>query len=132
MSTPDLHLTTCLLLNDDGRIISTREPQALRGPLFTLVRSATSCAWAVRADVPTHLADELDRLARDEPLTLDLRVTPVHADRYVAILGERIEPIHQAGGPAFQVPDSLAPAPGRALVAAARWLHSHFLGVRPR
>src|SRR2546423_11937284 len=115
MSTPDLHLRTCLVLNDEGRIISTREPEASRGPLFTLVRSAISCAWAVRADVPADLASELDRLARDEPPASGLRDAPVHADRYVSLLGGRIAssqvPVtktRRSDGPAFEFPDSLA------------------------
>ena len=115
MSTPDLHLRTSLVLNDEGRIISTREPEARRGPLFTLVRSATSCAWALRADLPPDLAGELDRLARDEPPTIDLRDAPVHADRYISLLGGRIAssqvPVtktHRSDEPAFEFPDSLA------------------------
>src|SRR5262245_55975731 len=114
MSTPDLHLMTCLVRDAEGRITSTREPEARRGPLFTLVRSATSCAWAVRDDVPTDLARELDRLARDEPPTFDVRDAPVHADRYVALLGGRIASSHvpvtktsRSDGPAFEFPDSL-------------------------
>lgn len=67
MSTPDLHLQTCFVLNENGRIVSTREPGATRGPLFALVRGLSSCAWAVRADVSDDVASELDRLASPSP-----------------------------------------------------------------
>lgn len=65
--TPDIHLRTSYVLDKRGRIKSTREPEPTPGPLFTLIRSALNCAWAVRADVPEELAAELDRLAGGEP-----------------------------------------------------------------
>ena len=85
MSTPDLHLKTAFMLNEDGRIVSTREPGAQRGPLFALVRSATCCAWAVRADLPHDLAGALYRLAREESPAVDLHDAPVHAERYLLL-----------------------------------------------
>jgi hypothetical protein len=65
------------VLDHAGRMVSTREPQATTGPLFILVRGLDSCAWAVRADVPSDIAEELDRLARDEPPISDFRHAPV-------------------------------------------------------
>jgi len=56
VSTPELHLKTLFILNDEGRIESTREQGELRGPLFSLVRGAASCVCAVRADLPNELA----------------------------------------------------------------------------
>src|SRR5688572_11030948 len=76
MSTPDLQLRTAFVLSAQGRIVSTREPGATRGPLFCIVRGARSCACAVRADVPEDIACELERLARDEPPSRDLRAPP--------------------------------------------------------
>jgi hypothetical protein len=58
MSLPALHLRTYFVLDDDGRIISTREPSASRGPLFTLVKGGEACAWPVRADVPPAVGRE--------------------------------------------------------------------------
>jgi hypothetical protein len=98
MSTPELHLKTLFILNDDGRILSTREPGASRGPLFSLVRGATGCAWAVRVDLPPELASKLDHLAQQEPPTSDFRAGPVYADRYLSLLdgrpirGRRLDP----------------------------------------
>ena len=108
LSTPDLHLQTLFVLDGNGRITSTREPGATRGPLFCLVRDATRCTWAIRADLPDDVARELDALARDEPPVADLRDAPVHADQYQSVLGGRgrVE-----SGPAFAFPDRLtAPA----------------------
>ena len=123
MTTPQLHLETLLVLDDQGRIVSTREPGPSRGPLFMLVRSATSCVWAVRADLPRPLADELDRLAHEEPPILDLREEPLNADQYMSLLGRHLTSGHEAearprlfAGPAFTFPDSIVePAPAQSV-----------------
>ncbi len=135
MSTPDLHLNTAFILNDEGRITSTREPGAQRGPLFSLVRSATRCRWAVRADVPNDLARELDRLAREELPALDFREAPVHAVRYVSLLGGRIGSSHdavtksrQSDGPLFTFPDVVAQPADVVVVEDERLLEHHFRG----
>jgi hypothetical protein len=99
LSTPDLQLETLFVLDHDGRIVATREPGGTRGPMFALIRSATRCAWAVRADAPAALARELDRLARQEPPASDLASEPVQADAYRALVGGDV-----TFGPAFAFP----------------------------
>lgn len=135
VSTPDLHLRTTYILNDEGRIASTREPGAKRGPMFSLVRGATCCAWAVRADLPNDLAGELDCLAREEPPALDLRDTPLHADRYLSLIKGLIGSGHEAAvetrqssGPAFTFPDALAQPADIVLVEDERLLERNFSG----
>lgn len=103
MSTPDLQLQTAYILNSQGRITSTREPEPSPGPVFCLVRSMTSCVWAVRADVPEELANELESLAREESPALDLRDAPVYAERYISLVGGQAE-----SGPAFTFPYAIA------------------------
>ena len=129
MSTPDLHLKTCFIFNDAGRIISTREPTPSRGPLFMLVRSSSSCAWAVREDVSYDVATELDRLAREEPAIVDLGDEPVHAQRYLALLQKPA--IRLSDGPAFEFPDSLNEPSGVVVVEDERLLEYHFRGWLP-
>jgi GNAT acetyltransferase len=135
MSTPDFHLRTAFILNREGRITSTREPGAQRGPLFSLVRSATRCGWAVRADVPGDLARELDRLAREEPPALHLRAAPMHADRYMSLVGGRIgssgdavAKFSQSDGPAFTFPDAVAQPADVVVVEDEQLLEHHFRG----
>src|SRR3712207_390756 len=135
MSTPDLHLRTAFILNSEGRITSTREPGAQRGPLFALLRSATQCAWAVRADVPQDLARQLDRLAHDEPPALDLYATPVHAERYLSLLAGQIGSGHaavlkstQSDGPLFTFPDVLEPPADVVVIEDEQLLAHHFHG----
>jgi hypothetical protein len=138
MSTPALHLKTCFVLNADGRILSTREPIGTRGPLFSLVRGATSCAWAVRADVPADVADRLDRLARGEPPALNFQAPPINAQRYIDALAGLAAPgegaisrIGHTAGPAFSFPDSL-PAPDEVVVVESESLLAcHFRGWVP-
>jgi hypothetical protein len=138
MSTPELHLKTAFILNGEGRITSTREPGASRGPLFSLVRSSTCCAWAIRADVPKDLASELDRLAREEPPALDLSVAPVNADRYLSLVGDRIRSGHEAvaktrqsDGPNFTFPDGMARVSDVVVVEDERLLEANFRGWVP-
>jgi hypothetical protein len=123
MSTPDLYLQTAFVLNEDGRIISTREPEPKRGPAFCLVRSTTKCAWAMRADLPQKLSDELDSLAREEPPTLHLRDVPLHAEKYISLVGGRIE-----SGPAFVFPDTIAQPSGIVFIEELRLLDRYFRG----
>ena len=42
MTTPALQLRTLWVLDPRGRITSSREPQGSRGPLFSLIRSASA------------------------------------------------------------------------------------------
>ena len=134
--TPDLHLKTCFVLNDEGRIVSTREPQAQRGPLFFLVRGLSSCAWAVSADVPDDVAVTLDHIARSEPPVSDFRKAPFHAERYVSVLGDRIGEVSEAkifesDGPAFEFPDSLDESGDVVVIEDERLLAPNFRGWIP-
>lgn len=138
MSTPDLYLRTGFLLDDEGRSVSTREPGATRGPLFSLVRGATSCAWAVRAGLPDVLVGELDCLAREEPPSVDFRNAPVHADRYLSLFGGHVgsEPeivvtIRQSAGPAFTFPQMLLRPADVVVVEDERLLERSFRGWVP-
>jgi hypothetical protein len=138
VSTPDLHLKTTFILNGEGRIVSTREPGANRGPRFSIVRSATCCAWAVRADLPKELAGELDRLAREEPPTIDLHDAPVHADRYLSLVGGQVGSGHEAvvktrqsDGPAFTFPQVLVRPTDVVVVEDERLLEHNFRGWVP-
>jgi hypothetical protein len=123
MSTPALHLETMFVLDAAGRIASTREPAATPGPLFSLVRSVAGCAWAVRIDVAQAIADELNRLAREEPPLSELRDAPVHAARYKSMIGGRVQ-----SGPAFTFPQAITRAPDVAVVEDERLLDHHFRG----
>lgn len=124
MSLLEMEMMTGFILDDRGRIVSTREPYPTRGPLFTILRSAAQCAWAVRDDVPGEVAEEMAALAREEPPVRDLRLAPLHAERYVASSGGRLG----FSGPAFRFPDVLLPTSGVIRVEDERLLQRNFRG----
>ena len=121
--TPQLQLETLFVLDGDGRIVSTREPDAAAGPAFFLVRDEHACAWAVHRDVPFEVARELVALARTEPPLGELTDSPTHADTYVARIGGRID-----SGPVFTFPPTIAAAEGVGVITDLAQLERHFRG----
>jgi hypothetical protein len=106
LTTSSLVLETSVVLDHSHRSTTTREPGTRRAPSIVLVRDATTCAWAINADVSRAVAVELDALARDEPAGADWQARPRHERRYVALLaGERID-----FGPDFGFPERLPDA----------------------
>ena len=123
MSTSVLLLRTLFSLDDDYRIVGTREPDPNLGPMFVLVRGKEDHAWAVRSDVPPNVAKELDALAREEPPIADFRVDPVNAERYLSLIKGRVD-----AGPAFEFPDANATATGTVFIEDTDQLDHHFAG----
>ena len=123
MSTSEIQLETLYLLDGDGRICGTRELEPSPGPLFALIRGTGSCAWAVRADVATDVADELAELAREEPPVSDFRVAPVHTARYLSLLAGMVD-----SGPSFVFPEAIAEPPGTVCVDDVALIDHQFSG----
>ena len=123
MSTPELCLRTRYVFDGDGRIVSTRVPSPGRGPAFILVRGAAGCAWAIHRDVAPEIAREVESLAREEPPISDLRTPPVHAERYVLLVGGEL-----SSGPAFTFPETLRELGETETVDDLRQLETHFTG----
>ncbi len=123
MSTPEIHLRTLYLLDGAGRIRGTLEPDPEPGPKFALVRGRSSCAWAVRADVPPEVAAELGALAAEEPPVAEFREAPVHAERYRALVGGEAY-----FGPAFTFPKTIDKPDDTVFVTALPLLARHFSG----
>lgn len=138
LTTPDLHLDTCFVRNDEGRILSTREPHGEPGPLLIIVRGMTSCAWAVRADVSREISSEIHRIAQREPPASDFRAAPVHAQRYISLLWDRIgseqrspAKLNESDGPAFVFPASLPSSGNTVVVEDEQLLEHNFRGWVP-
>ena len=125
MSTPDLYLQTLFWLDERGRILGTREPDASPGPLFSLIRGRSGCTWAVRSDVPQDVAMELDSLAGEEPPVSDFRDGPVHAEQYLLLVEGAVY-----SGPAFTFPEEIARPDGTIFIKDVRLLEHHFSGWR--
>jgi hypothetical protein len=120
---PDLHLNTLFVLNSEGRIVSTREPNPNPGRRFSLIRSKTQCAWAIHANVPEELAKEVEAVARKEPPARDFQDDPVHASSYVSLLGGC-----PSSGPEFIFPDALPAQAGLATITEISLLERNFRG----
>jgi len=123
MFTPELELDTLFVLNDKGRIVSTREPRSSPGPRFALIRASSHSGWAVHASVPDDQAAAVERLAREEPGVSDFQSEPEHAERYASLLGGRRD-----SGPSFTFPDGIAPPTGATVVEDATQLQRHLRG----
>ncbi len=121
-ATPQLQLETLFVLDDRGRIVSTREPQPRPGPAFMFIRGAESLAWAVRADISDAISDELGSLARQEPVSPE-REPPVYAGRYQALLSG-----HVHWGPAFDFPEPTDSFLGVVSIRDEALLQQHFSG----
>ena len=109
-----------------GRIVSSPEPNVPPPPVFALIRGASSCAWAVRADVSENVSAEVERLARQECPLDDLQNpndAPANADTYLALLGGQIN-----SGPAFTFPDRIAHSSDVELVDKLELLERYFRG----
>lgn len=125
--TPEVELQLTFVLDDRGRIRSTREPWPSHGPRFSLIRSFTACAWAIRDDVPQELALEIANLAATEPALKELRSPPLHAQKYLALTSGQLG-FH---GPALTFPAVLPSPQEVVLVEDERRLEAHFTGWQP-
>ena len=126
MTSPALQLRTLYVLDDAGRLVSTREPGSRRPPVVSLIRSADATAWAIRNDVAIDLAGELARLLASEPPSDDLQAPPVHLERYVELVGGRLE-----SGPAFAFPDAIDAPDGVTLIGDGEHLEPSFADLLP-
>jgi hypothetical protein len=125
--TPEVELSTGFILDARGRIVSTREPHPSRGPLLSIIRSATACAWAVRDDVADDTANRIAALLVTEPLERDLRLPPIHAATYLSLTGGQVG----FAGPEFTFPQELTADPNVVVVKDERLLQRHFHGWQP-
>lgn len=138
MSTPDLYIKTNFVLDEHGRIISTREPGAKRGSLVAVSKSLQACALAVRADIPPAIASEIERLSQLETPPLDLQQGPTQSHRYIALLISRITPDQasvrktiESDGPAFDFPSRLFHSREVVVIEDEQLLNRNFSGWVP-
>jgi len=112
-----------VLFDERGRMRATREPEPAPVPIFTLIRGTSSCAWAVRSDVPEEIAAKLDRVAAQEPPGRDFDSQPLHAAEYQSLAGGTVE-----SGPAFAFPSDLKATSEVVVVDNLGPLARHFRG----
>lgn len=122
-ASPRLQLETLFVTDARRRIVATREPHPSPGPAFIIIRGASACAWAVRADVPEAHAIELNQRAAEETPSAVWDRPLLHAQRYAGLLGGRIR-----SGPAFAFPAQLEETGQAFLVSHETELSRHFSG----
>lgn len=120
---PEFHLWNQFVQVGESRFSGTRSPELGLGPLFCLMRGKEACAWVVRVDVPQKIADELDALAREEPPISDFRDAPAHAERYISLLGDKVD-----SGPTFTFPEEMIQPSGTVMIEDIESLDHHFIG----
>lgn len=100
-----------LYLHDaSGRLLRVNEPDPENpAPRFFLARTAAGNLWRTRYDLPAELAAELERLARDEPTSRDLRELPRHVAKYTELLEQHAPLSNTHAGPAYYLPELDAP-----------------------
>lgn len=87
-ATPDLQLDTLFIRDARQRIVSTREPHPSSGPAFIFIRGESTCAWAVRADIPEPVVLENTRLAKEEPPSAVWDQPLRHVKHYTEFVGQ--------------------------------------------
>ena len=105
-----------------GRIVATNEPNGSRAPRFFLARSADGNIWRVRDDLSPELAEELNAVARAEPVRADPQPEPECAAAVRALLARHEPATSTGGGPAYVFPDPLPAPPGTGPAVEVRLL----------
>jgi hypothetical protein len=121
--TPDLQLRTMFSLDSRRRITASSEASARPAPCFVLIRGTSDVAWGAGNHVAADIAEELDRLAGEEPPVRDFQDPPLHAEKYLSLVGGQI-----ASGPAFRFPDEIPQPTDTTLVDRLDLLERHFRG----
>jgi hypothetical protein len=88
-----------------------------------LIRGRTAIAWAVHADVAPEVAAELIELAQSEPPLSTWDQSPVHAQRYQALISGQLN-----GGPAYEFPESVISSERLTSIQDEAMLQKHFTG----
>jgi hypothetical protein len=111
------------LMHSHRLVVKPPQPNGRSTPFFVLVRGTSDVTWGVRNDVAKEIADELGRLASEEPPVRKFEVPPLHAEAYLSLVRGQI-----LAGPAFGFPDEIAQPTDIALVDRLDLLEHHFRG----
>ena len=105
-----LHLEAMYSLDPQGHLRTTNEAAPRPAPRFFLGRTFDGNVWAVRHDVPSNLAAELDRLAGLEPPGAHSAASADHFLPFQELL-ESDTPIEkQWSGPNYAFPKDIRPS----------------------
>jgi len=138
LTTPQLQLQTLFVLDGQGRVLRTREPNGTPGPWFALIRGASDHACASHADLHPALATQLSLLAAREPPITDFRQPPRYEQQYLDLVRQHLvltdcdtnTQLDTYHGAAFSFPASTfsSPAADISLIHDESSLGVHFTG----
>ncbi len=93
--------------DERGRIVRVNEPDGDIAPRFFLGRTKQGNLWRVRHDLPKAIAEQLDVLARGEPIPRNLREPPMYLDAFKQVL-EAHAPVQDIYiGPEYRFSDGI-------------------------
>lgn len=99
----DLQVRTLFTHDDHSRLVHINEPgHAAVAPRFFLGRTRSGNIWRFRADVPEHIADEINSLCLNEPAGFVPGDTPRYIDDYVALLETHAAVSKRWTGPVYR------------------------------
>jgi RimJ/RimL family protein N-acetyltransferase len=121
----ELHVEALYRHTPEGRLLETREVDAVRAPRFFLGRTRRGNLWRFRDDLPASLIRDLDALAAAEPVLPDPSREPAYLSHYRELLQEHGEIQHTSVGPAYSFPEELSLPPQIVRIGDE---HHHLLG----
>jgi RimJ/RimL family protein N-acetyltransferase len=116
MALMTLHCTTLFCLDATGRLRTVNEPGAPNPPRFWMGRTLAGNQWAFHHTLPAATVAALDELCQAEPVPTDLRRPPQHRAAIKALLAEHAPLTSEYRGPAYWVPETVAPTAPAVLI----------------
>lgn len=137
MTAPDfaelaqLQLTTLFSCNPDGQLRFIREPEYDEvdpAPRFFMSRTPTKNIWRFRYDLPADVAQSLQQVCLQEPVSAELAQPPRYREQIQQILNKH-RPVTDAWrGPAYWIPEQPSLSDNVVLITEsnASLLQAHF------
>lgn len=123
-----VHAETLFRHAADGRLLCVNEPGNPPAPRFWMGRTSTGNCWRFRHDLPAATVAQLDALCQTEPVRVELRQPPHTYAAIKAILQAQAPIVSEYRGPAYWIPEAIAPPPQVVLVddTTLHLLQPHF------
>lgn len=111
-----IQISTLFQCDPDGRLRSINEPGNPPAPRFFMGRTIAGNCWRFRYDLPADTVAQLEALCQAEPVTADLRTLPQNYTAIKAVLAAQAPVESEYRGPAYWIPEDLAPPPQAVLI----------------
>lgn len=116
----EIQINTLFQCDGDGRLRTIHEPGPAiaqpPAPRFFMGRTAAGNCWRFRYDLPAETIAQLETVCQAEPVTDDLRTPPQQYAAIKAILQAQAPIATEYRGPAYWIPEDVAPPPQVVLI----------------